>query len=124
MLIETNQDQEFISFRTNDIDSFVIEHSDNIGDEKIEILKDAMNQFNESFEQIKIPVTSIPMILYSGYRIIKDNKSFDNLIDIINEFLTTYESNDDYKQFVQSGTSSAENVRGRFDYWRELIRTA
>ena len=87
-------------------------------------LKDAMNQFNESFEQIKIPVTSIPMILYSGYRIIKDNKSFDNLIDIINEFLTTYESNDDYKQFVQSGTSSAENVRGRFDYWRELIRTA
>ena len=48
MLIETNQDQEFISFRTNDIDSFVIEHSDNIGDEKIEILKDAMNQFNES----------------------------------------------------------------------------
>ena len=124
MLIETNQDQEFISFRTNDIDSFVIAHSDNIGDEKIEILKDAMNQFNESFEQIKIPVTSIPMILYSGYRIIKDNKSFDNLIDIINEFLTTYESNDDYKQFVQSGTSSAENVRGRFDYWRELIRTA
>lgn len=124
MLIETNQDHEFISFRTNDIDAFVIEHSECISEEKIEILKTAMNKFNDSFEQIKIPVTSIPMILYSGYRIIKDKKSFSKLIEIITEFLNNYETNEEYKQFVRSGTSSAENVRGRFDYWRNLIRTA
>lgn len=28
----------------------------------------------------------------------------------------------DYKQFCQSSTTSSENVRGRLDYWRSIIR--
>lgn len=123
MLIETNQNQEFLSFRTKDIDTFVSDHSDNVETSKIDNLKSAMDKFNESFEEIKLPVTSVPMVLYSGYRIIKNNKSFSKLVDIINDFLANYETNDDYKQYVQSGTSSAENVRGRFNYWRRLIKT-
>lgn len=124
MLIETNQDHEFISFRTNDIDSFIVDYSDSITPDKIDLLGSAMDKLNESYEEIKIPVTSIPMILYSGYRILKDKKSFSRLIDIINEFLASYDNNEAYKKFVQSGTGSAENVRGRFDYWRNMIRTA
>ena len=54
----------------------------------------------------------------------KDNKSFEKLMWLVNEFLEKYDSNEEYKKFVQSGTSSVENVRGRFDYWRDLIRTA
>ena len=81
-----------------------------------------MDKFDESFDEIKIPITSISMILFAGYRIMKDKKSFSKLVDIINEFLLGYESNEQYKQYVQSGTSSSENVRGRFDYWRNLIR--
>lgn len=88
------------------------------------MLQSAMDKFDESFEEIKIPVTSIPMVLYSGYRITKDKKSFSKLVELINEFLVGYENNEKYKQFVQSGTSSSENVRGRLDYWRELIKTA
>jgi len=124
MLIETNQENEFVSFRTKDIDAFVLDHSDSIAVDKIETLINAMNKFNEAFEEIKIPVTSIPMVLYSGYRIQKDKKSFSKLIDIINEFLNGYDTNEEYKQYVRSGTSSAENVRGRFDWWREKIKTA
>lgn len=124
MLIETNQNQEFISFRTKDIDSFVLEHSDNISEDEIATLKTALDEFDGQFETIKIPVTSIPMILYSGYQFVKDQKSFPKLIDLVHEFLNNYESNDDYKKFVQSGTSSAENVKGRLDYWKEMIRTA
>lgn len=123
MLIETNQENEFVSFRTKDIDAFILDHSDTIATEKIEVLTNAMNKFDESFEEIKIPVTSIPMVLYSGYRIQKDKKSFSKLVELINEFLKGYDENEEYKQFVQSGTSSAENVRGRFDYWRNLIKT-
>jgi len=123
MLICTNQEQDFISFRPKDIDSFVKDYADkNI--EKISILKEAMNKFDEAFEEIKIPVTSIPMVLYSGYRITKDKKSFSKLVDLVNDFLNGYETNEEYKQFVKSGTSSAENVRGRFDWWRQRIRTA
>lgn len=124
MLIETNQNQEFVSFRTKDIDSFVSDHSDYIESSKIETLKSALDKFDESFEELKIPVTSIPMVLYSGYRITKDKKSFSKLVDIINEFIANYEINEEYKQYVQNGTSSSENVRGRLDWWRNKIKTA
>lgn len=124
MLMETNQEQEFISFRTKDIDTFIIEHSEDISSEKIKLLENALDKFDETFsENIKIPATSIPMILYSGFRILKDNKSFERLIELVNEFLENYETNEEYRKYVQSGTSSIENVRGRFDYWRNLIKT-
>lgn len=122
MLICTSPERDFTSFRTKDIDVFVQDYADN-SLEKINTLIDAMDSFDEAFETIKIPITSIPMILYSGYRIKKDKKSFSKLIDVINEFLNNYDTNEEYKQYVQSGTSSQENVRGRFDYWRNIIRT-
>ena len=92
--------------------------------EKIDVLKEGMDKLDAAFEEIKIPSTSVPMVLYSCYRITKDKKSFTKLVEIINEFLNCYDDNEEYKQFVQSGTGSQQNVRGRFDWWREKIRTA
>lgn len=123
MLIETNQTNDFTSFRTKDIDLFVTDHSDNCLN-KIDTLTEVMDNFDKAFEEIKIPVTSIPMILYSGYRITKDKKSFSKLVDIINKFLKDYDTNEEYKKFVQSGTSASENVRGRLEWWRNKIKTA
>ena len=123
MLICTNQEKDFISFRTKDIDLFVKDYADESID-KVDVLKEAIDKFDEAFEEIKIPITSIPMVLYSGYRIVKDKKSFSKLVDLVYNFINEYETNEEYKQFVQSGTSSAENVRGRFDWWRQRIRTA
>lgn len=123
MLIETTQDNEFISFRSKDIDVFVSDYSDNITQDKFETLKTAMDKFDESFEEIKIPVTSIPMVLYSGYQIIEDEKEFSELVDLVNDFLNGYDNNEEYKQYVQSGTSGAENVKGRFEWWKNKIKT-
>lgn len=123
MLICTNQERDFTSFRTKDIDAFVVDYADE-SLVKVDVLREAMDGFNEAFEEIKVPVTSISVILYSGYRIKKDKKSFGGLVNLINEFLNGYENNEEYKQYVQSGTSSSENVRGRFDYWRNIIKTA
>ena len=122
MLISTTQENDFTSFRTKDIDVFVKDHADKSLD-KIGVLQDAMDKFDETFEEIKVPITSISVILYSGYRIIKDKKSFSKLVELIKEFLSSYDTNEEYKQYVISGTSSSENVRGRFDYWRNKIRT-
>ena len=122
MLISTNQTDDFTSFRTNDMDSFVINHGD-ASLEKVETLKAALTSLNKAFEdEVKIPVTSVPMILYGAYRITKDKKSFSTFVEKVKEFLNNYDSNEVYKQFVQSGTGSKENVRGRFDYWREIVR--
>ena len=38
------------------------------------------------------------------------------------EFIVTYDSNEEYKQYVQNGTGSRENVKGRFDYWRKIVK--
>lgn len=122
MLVATNQENDFTSFRAKDIDMFVSQYADQYIN-RADILKEAMNKLDESFDEIKIPVTSIPQILYSGYRIIKDKKSFTKLVDKVADFCVNYDSNDEYKQFVQNGTGSKENVRGRFDYWRNIVKT-
>lgn len=122
MLISSNQEQEFTSFRTKDIDAYVTDYADQYLD-RADALKEAMDRFNEAFDsEVKIPSTSIPQILYSGYRIVKDKKSFSRLAEKVSEFIATYDSNEEYKQYVQSGTGSKENVKGRFDYWRNIVR--
>ncbi len=123
MLILTDQNNDYTSFRSKDIDVFVTDHADECID-KFNTLKDAMDAFDTAFEKIKIPVTSIPMVLHAGYCVKKGKKSFSKLVDLINKFLNEYDSNEEYKQYVQSGTSSSENVRGRLDWWKEKIRTA
>lgn len=123
MLISSNQEQEFTSFRTKDIDAYVTDYADQFLD-RADTLKEAMDRLNESFDgEVKIPSTSIPQILYSGYRIVKDKKSFSRLAEKVSEFIATYDSNEEYKQYVQSGTGSKENVKGRFDYWRSIVKT-
>ena len=121
MLIMTDKENDFTSFRTKDIDSFVMNYAD-ASISKIDTLKEAMDKFDDAFDEIKIPITSQPMILYSGFRIIKDKKSFSKLVDAIKEFLNGYEDNEEYKQYAQSGTSSSSSVRSRFDYWRKIVK--
>ena len=122
MLMSTNQEHDYTSFRTKDMDAYVQDYADQYLD-KADTLKEAMDKFNDSFDKIKLSSTSIPMILYSGYRVQKDKKSFTKLADIIADFNANYDSNEEYKKYVQSGTSSQENVRGRFDWWRNKLKT-
>lgn len=124
MLMETNNEHEFVSFKTKDMDTFARDYADSISNEKIETLKTAMDKFDEAFDEIKIPITSLSMILYSGYRIQKDKKSFSKLVELVNDFLVNYDTNEEYRQYILNGTGQAVNVRGRLDYWRGLIRTA
>lgn len=121
LLIETNNENDFTSFRTKDIDSFVTWYSENINEEKINTLRQAMDKFEESLDKVSITTVSLPMVLYSGYRVLRDKKSFTKLIEIVNNFVTNYETNDEYKQYCSSGTTSSDKVRGRLDYWKKLI---
>lgn len=123
MLICTNNENDFTSFRNKDIDVFVQDYADD-SLSKVDTLKEAMDAFDAAFDEIKIPVTSVPMMLYSGYRMKKDKKSFGKLVDIVNDFITGYDANEEYKQYVMNGTSAQENVRGRLDWWRNKIKTA
>lgn len=122
MLIENNKNNSAVSFRSKDINSFVSQHINGINSNITTILTTAMDKLNEAFEKIKIPPTSIPMVLYSSYIVLKNKKSFSKFIEAVDGFLNGYDSNDEYKKYVQSGTSDVENVQGRFNYWVELIK--
>ena len=121
MLIASNQENQFTSFRAKDIDNFVSNYADQYLDIK-DILTEAMDKLDTSYEEISIPATSIPQILYACYKIVKNKKSFSALTDKITEFVNTYDDNEEYKLFVQSGTTSSENVDGRFQYWRGIVK--
>lgn len=120
MLIATNQEHQFTSFRAKDIDNFVIEYADQYLDVK-DTLEEAMNKLDAAYDDLDIPVTSLPQILYACYKIVKNKKSFGTLVSKITEFLNTYNDNAEYKLFVQQGTTSSENVDGRFQYWRAIV---
>lgn len=123
MLICTNKDNDYTSFLQKDINDFVINHEAEII-EKVPVFKEALDNLDKAFDpELKIRIINLPMILYSAYRITKDKKSFSKLAILIAEFNTTYETNEEYKQFTGSGTSSSQMVRGRFDWWRDQIRT-
>lgn len=123
MLIACNQTEDYTSFRSKDVNAFIASHSD-FCLEKATTLKEAMDRYNTAFEgKIKIAITSIPMLLYAGYKVTKNKGSYTKLIEIVLNFLRDYDSNEEYKQFVQRGTGSSANVRGRFDYWRNLVKS-
>ena len=122
MLAETNNENDFTSFKTKDIDNFIIWYAENINNEKIELIRQSLDKLNEAFEELKINTLSVPMIIFAGYRVLKDKKSFSKLIDTINQFVTEYDTNEEYKKYCQGATTQQNNVRGRLDFWRNIIR--
>ncbi len=123
MLSEISNEYDFGSFRRDDREKFIQYYNDKVNVEKIEIIRQGLDKLDKSFdEKIKINKTTISFICYGAYRIIKDNKSFEKFMESVNNFLANYDSNDEYKTFTQQGTSSAESVKGRLEYWRNIIR--
>ena len=123
MLTETNNENDFTSFIPKDIDKFVIWYADNINHEKIALIKQSLDKLDAAFDELKVNTLSIPMIIFSGYRVLKDQKSFTKLVSAINNFIEEYDNNEEYKQFCLGSTTSSAMVRGRLDYWRKIIRT-
>ena len=123
MLMLSGSEESYVCFSNKVINDFIKNNSEKCI-EKADDLHNALDKLDEHLDILKIPATSIPMVLYSAYRVLKDKKSFTKLVDIINEFLNNYETNSEYKKFVQSGTSSQENVSGRFIWWKNKIKSA
>ena len=122
MLISTDKEHDYTSFRNADINNFITLYQENIDMSKIDTLKTALDNLDKNFEELKINSTSLPMIFFASYRVIKDKKSFAKLVAKINEFIKTYDTNEEYKQYCTQGTGSSCNVRGRLDYWRSIVR--
>lgn len=123
MLSEINNEYDFGSFSKKDKEKFIEYYNNKISEEKVNFIKQALDKLDDVFDDnVKIPKTSISFVIYTYYRCFKDKKSTSKLTDIVKEFLDNYDSNDEYKSFIQQGTSSGESVKARLSYWRKIIK--
>ena len=120
MLVNTDEENDFTSFRAKDIDSFVVWYAENINAADISTLTDVLDTLNTG-DTIKVKSTSIPMILYAGYKCLKDSKDFRKFSAAVDEFIENYDSNEAYKQLVQSGTTASAGVKARLQYWNKVV---
>lgn len=123
MLSEISNEYDFNSFSATDRKKFIQYYNDKVNPEKIELIKQALDKLNEAFDDAKIPKLSISLCIYGMYRTLKDKKSTEKYISIIKDFLENYDTNDEYLKYCHDGTSSAEAVKGRLAYFRNIIRT-
>lgn len=137
MLMETNNENDYTSFKQADVDSFILQYPNGIDERKISALKSALDSLNEVSNNfkiekelekgekgvIKMPITLLPFILYSSYRVKKDAKSFSKLAEKMADFVKNYDNQVEYKSMLGGGTTDRNSVRKRLDYWRNVIRT-
>ena len=123
MLSEISNEYDFGSFSKKDKEKFIEYYNNKISEEKVNFIKQALDKLHDVFDDnVKIPKTSISFVIYTYYRCFKDKKSTSKLTDIVKEFLDNYDSNDEYKSFIQQGTSSGDSVKARLSYWRKIIK--
>ena len=123
MLCEQSKDYDFGSFSKKDKEKFIEYYNDNMKKEKFEIVKKALNKLDETFdENVSVPKTSVSFIIFTYYRVIKDNKSTSKLTETVKDFLKNYETNEEYKNCILQGTNSKESVQKRLSYWRNIVR--
>lgn len=132
MLCEMSNDYDFGSFRNDDMNKFIIYYNELISNEetrektlsKVNIIKKALDKLDEEFtESVRIKNNSLALCVYGLYRNIKDSKSTSKYMSWLHNFIDTYDTNEAYLVYCSSGTASAENVKGRLQYFRDAIRT-
>ena len=124
MLCEMSTEYDFGSFSRADREKFIQYYNDKINPEKIELIKQGLDKLNEALDDdIRIPKTSISLCCYGMYRVLKDKKSTEKYIALIKKFLAEYDSNEEYLQYTHDGTASADAVKGRLAYFRNMIKT-
>lgn len=123
MLSEISNEYDFGSFRNEDINKFIERYNGNINYGKVETIKEAMTALDTAFETISVNKVTVPILLYGYYRIVKDKKGMQKWNDWVKNFIETYDTNEEYKQYCNgSGTASSEMVKGRLQYFRDAIK--
>ena len=121
MLICSDDDNDFTSFRNKDIDSFVVWYDNHIEYVSIDILKSVLDRLDAHFEALKIKSTSIPMLLYAAYIVKDKHRSMDAFLESVQEFVDHYNENTSYLEYCNRGTTSSDAVKGRWTYWKNLV---
>lgn len=123
MLSEMSNEYDFGSFRNEDMNKFIERYNGNINYGKVETIKEAMTALDTAFDTISVNKVTVPILIYGYYRVVKDKKGMQKWNDWVKNFIETYDTNEEYKQYCNgSGTASSEMVKGRLQYFRNAIK--
>lgn len=123
MLSELSAEYDFGSFSKTDREKFIKYYNNKVNNEKVRIIIQALDKLNDLFtEDTKIQKTSISMAVYGMYKVIKDHKNTEKFAEKLIEFLNGYSENIEYLAYCNQGTSSAESVKGRLSFFKEMIK--
>lgn len=124
MLCASGNDYTISSFSRKDKEKFIEFYNFQITKEKVDVIKQALDKLDENLDKdVKMPKTSISFIVYIVYRAIKDKRGMGKTIDAIKDFLTNYDSNEEYKSYITQGTSASDSVNKRLEYWRNVMKS-
>lgn len=121
MLLLSKDGNDYTNFRN--IDNFILNHQED-GLELTDDIAKALDMLNDSFpeKKVKIPHTSLPMVLYAGVEVLNEKKDPVEFAKKVDEFIANYNSLTKYKESLASGTSSPESVTVRFNYWKNIVK--
>ena len=132
MLAEKTGEYDFGSFRKGDKQKFIIHYNEILDDEqtgktatsKVDTILKAMDKLNETLEEDeKLKPGTLPFAIYGMYKAYKDQKSSAKYVEWLKQFIKDYPTNEAYLQYCGSGTASAANVKGRYEYFRKAVNT-
>lgn len=115
-------DYEISSFRSNDIDKFVVWLNDHIDDSILKQLTEALDKLDAAFpEFLKIKKLVAPLMIYGMYKAIIRKKSTQKYIIWLKKFIEQYDTNRDFLKYCESATASADMVKGRINYFTTAV---
>ena len=122
MLCGTDPDHNFTSFRRDVKENFIAYYNDKVDPEEIDAIKEAIARLDGVIsEDVKIPKTSVSVLCYASYSVIKEKKDYNKFTATVNDFLDDYKNNTEYKSNLSEGTNSADAVNFRCKYWENIV---
>lgn len=122
MLLEFGADCGFDSLRNTDKVKFVTKCNDNLNEENVIAVSEALDQLNEHYaKKVKIPKTLLSLVVYGVCKAQTDGKDLVKYFEWLDNFINTYKEHADFLQYCKQGTANAANVQGRLDYFNRAI---
>lgn len=129
MLMLSNDSEKYTSFRSDDIDAFVVEHDEQIR-EALKILTAVVTLLEHEdcikyFEGLKIPTTTLPFVLWGACKAMEMKREFvlyavgaTALVSNIKNKSAGFEQ---YAESTRSNSLNQPNVEVRWDFWKNAV---
>lgn len=122
MLMEFGEDCGFESLRNTDKIKFVTKCNSTLNVENVIAVSDALDKLNEHYtKKVKMSKTILSLAIYGVCKAQIEGKDLTKYFEWLDNFIATYKEDEEFMQFCKQGTANAANVKGRLDYFNNII---